>query len=75
MFYSGKVTLLPVKTMEDVGSSPEEPAVILSPILKYKNRAVQKCVEMSQGPNDLKKKFDFTNAVTTTDDVFEDTKR
>ena len=58
-FYSGKVTLLPVKTVEEVRSSPEEPVVILSPILKYKSGAVQKCVEMSQGPNDLRKKFDL----------------
>ena len=74
-FHSGNVTLLPVKTLEEVQSSPEEPAVIQSRILRYKSDAVERCVEMSQGPKDLEKQFDFTKAATTIDDVFEDTKR
>ena len=62
-FHSGNVTLLPVKTLEEVQSSPEEPAVILSPRLKYRIAAVQACVEESQGPDDLRREFDFEHAV------------
>ena len=74
-FHSGNVILLPVKTLEEVQSSPEAPAVIQSPILRYKSDEVERCVEMSQGPNDLEEQFDFPRTKPTIDDVFEDTKR
>ena len=74
-FHSGNVILLPVKTLEEVNSSPEEPAIIQSPILRYKSEEVERCVEMSQGPEDLEAQFDFTRTDPTTDNVFEDTKR